>query len=147
MSIGLCIMVREVTDSRNHGMSAFGSWLDDEMKRRGLNQVRMEELSGVPNATISRILKGARPEPVNIAKIAKAFGEEPAKLMILAGYPVGDPADPTEVEKALLVQVRSFPWLEELIPDILSLSPSNQALVQTLIRAMLGQQLGDEPPE
>lgn len=121
-------------------MSAFGSYLHEEMRKRGWNAVRLEIESAVPDATISRILKGAQPSPPNVAKFAKVFEEEPAKLMALAGYPVGDPSDPDVAEKELLVQVRAFPWLQELIPDILSLSPANRAVVQRVIRSMREQQ-------
>ncbi len=117
-------------------MSAFGSYIQEEMRKRGWNGLKMEAESGVPDATVSRLVKGARPDPPNVAKIAKAFGEDPTTLMVLAGYPVGDPADPDEAEKALLVQVRSFPWLQELIPEILSLSPKNQSLVTKIVQSM-----------
>lgn len=124
-------------------MSAFGAWLDGEMRKRGWNQTKLAEISGVPDASISRILKGAKPSPPNIVKFAKALEDEPTELMVLAGYPVGDPEDPNEIEKQLLVQVRSLPLLRELIPDILSLSPQNQVLVQSVIRSILAQQEGD----
>lgn len=123
-------------------MSAFATWLEQQMKKQGWDGVTLEQKSGVPDATISRTLKGSRPSPPNVAKFAKVFGEDPADLMRLAGYPVGDPADPDEDEKQLLTQVRVFPWLQELVPEIAALSPRSQAIVRDLVE-ILRRQEGD----
>lgn len=118
-------------------MSAFGPFLDKKMKARGWNASRLEAESGVSDANISRYInKGTRPEPPNVIKLAKAFEEEPAEWMRVAGYPVGDPTDPKESEEEFLTQVRAFPWLQRLVPDILSLSPKNQAIVRDLVKSL-----------
>lgn len=124
-------------------MSVFGSYLQKKMDERGWDGLTLQALSGVSDANISRYRKGGRPSPANVAKLAKAFGEEPAEWMRLAAYPVGDPTDPSEDEKELLTQVRSFPWLQSLVPDIASLSPRNQRVVQDLVKSLLRQE-GDE---
>ena len=124
-------------------MSAFATWLDEKMRARGWNQTKLAELSGIPDASISRILKGAKPKPPNVAKFAKVFEEDPADLMRLAGYPVGDPTDPAETEKQLLTQIRAFPWLQELMPEIASLSPRSQAIVRDLVGSLRRQEDSD----
>lgn len=124
-------------------MSVFGSYLQKKMDERGWDGLTLQKLSGVSDANISRYRKGGRPSPVNVASLAKAFGEEPAEWMRLAGYPVGDPADPSEDEKELLTQVRSFPWLQALVPDIAALSPQNQRVVQDLVKSLRRQE-GDD---
>lgn len=118
-------------------MSAFGAFLEERMKARGWNALQLEAKSGVSDANISRwIIKGGRPIPPNVVLLAKAFEEEPAEWMRMAGYPVGDPSDPLEDEKELLTQVRAFPWLHSLVPDILSLSPQNQRVVRNLVKSL-----------
>lgn len=126
-------------------MSAFGAFLDQKMKEREWNGVRLEAESGVSDANISRwIKKGGRPIPANVVLLARAFGEDPAEWMRMAGYPVGDPSEPLEAEKELLTQVRSFPWLQELVPDILSLSPPNQRVVQLLVASLHQEEGGGD---
>lgn len=124
-------------------MSAFATWLDEQMRTRGWDGVTLEKESGIPDATISRTLKGSQPSPPNVAKFAKVFGVDVADLMRLAGYPVGDPADPDEDEKQILTQVRAFPWLQDLVPEIASLSARNQAVVRDLVK-ILHRQEDDE---
>lgn len=121
-------------------MSAFATWLEREMKSRGWDGITLERDHGIPDSTTSRILKGSKPKPPNVARYAKAFGADVADLMRLAGYPVGDPADPGEDEKQLLTQVRAFPWLQELVPEIASLSPRSQAIVRDLVESLRRQE-------
>ena len=124
--------------------SSFAAWLAERMRERGLQQIDLEDLSGVSNATISRILKGeSRPSPPNVLKLAHALDGDVPSLMRLAGYPVAAPAAPGAAEQELLLLVRNFPWLQEMIPDILALSSDNRALVLGIVRMMLKQQGGD----
>lgn len=121
-------------------MSVFGSYLQKKMDERGWDGLTLQKVSGVSDANISRYRGGGRPSPENVAKLAKAFGEEPADWMRLAGYPVGDPADPSGDEKEWLTQVRAFPWLQALVPDIAALSPQNQRVVQDLVKSLRRQE-------
>lgn len=126
-------------------MSSFGAFLEQKMQARGWNGLQLEEKSGVPDANISRwITRGGRPIPANVVLLAKAFEEEPAEWMRAAGYPVGDPSDPSEDEKELLTLVRSLPWLQTLVPDILSLSPPNQRVVRSLVKTLTQQEDEDD---
>lgn len=121
-------------------MSSFAAWLDREMKARGWDAVTLERKFGISDATTSRLLRGSKPKPPNVVKYAKAFGADVPELMRLAGYPVGDPADPGEDEKQLLTQVRAFPWLQALVPEIAALSPQHQAVVRDLVRSLHRQE-------
>jgi hypothetical protein len=124
-------------------MSSFAAWLEDRMRERGWNATTLEREFGISDATTSRVLRGSKPKPPNVVKYAKAFGADIPELMRLAGYPVGDPSDPAEDEKLLLTQVRAFPWLQDLVPDIAALSPRNQAVVRDLVKSLRRQE-GDD---
>lgn len=129
-------------------MSAIGAYIKEQMDARGWSQTDLSIKSGVPDATISRIInKGRRPNPVNIAKLAKAFESDVGELMILAGYPMGQPASPEALESELLAQVRSLPWLADLTRDIAGLSPEHQRVVARVVDALLesGEQSDLEP--
>lgn len=119
-------------------MSALGAYVSEEMKRRNLNQLELAERSKVPNSTLSRIINtDVRPDPVNVTKLAIFFEEPPEKLMVLAGYPMGDPSTPEATEQELLSQIRSLPWLGDLARDIAALPPDQQRIVVRVVRAML----------
>jgi transcriptional regulator with XRE-family HTH domain len=123
--------------------SSFASWLSDEIHRRGWQLIDLEAESGVPDATLSRILnKGTRPSPPNVLKLAQATGTDVGDLMRLAGYPVGNVAATDADEQELLLIVRSFSWAQEMIPDVLALSPENRAIVLGIVKMMLTQQDG-----
>jgi transcriptional regulator with XRE-family HTH domain len=129
-------------------MSALGAYIKEQMAARGWSQTDLEARSGVSDATISRIInKGRRPEPANVIKLALAFEDAPEKLMILAGYPMGDPVAPEAVEQELLTQMRALPWLSDLAREIAALPVDQQKMVVRVVRAMLetGEQSDPEP--
>lgn len=129
-------------------MSAFGAFVKEQMDARGWSQTDLALKSGVPDATISRIIRlGRRPNPANVAKLAKAFEADVGELMVLAGYPMGQPASPELVEQELLAQIRSLPWLADLARDIASLPPEHQRVVARIVDTLLesGEQSDLEP--
>lgn len=121
-------------------MAVFGSALEKKMRAKEWEPKDLAARSQIPIANIYRWLSGRRPSPDNVGKLAKAFGEEPAEWMILADYPVGEVSDPDELEKELLTQIRTFPWLRDLVPDVLSLSPQNQAVIRDIVRSLQRQE-------
>lgn len=139
MSSGLCTIRGEsITGGRKARMSAFGAYVKEQMDARGWSQTDLESRSGVPDATISRIINlGRRPQPSNVIKFAKAFGDPPERLMVLAGYPMGDPVEPETIEQELLAQMRALPWLSDLARDIAALPGDQQRLVVRVVRAMI----------
>ena len=119
-------------------MSALGAYVQEQLSARGWSQTDLEMRSGVPDATISRIInKGRRPSPANVVKLARAFEESPERLMVLAGYPMGDPIAPEAVEQELLAQMRALPWLSDLVREIAALPTDQQAMVVRVVRAMI----------
>jgi transcriptional regulator with XRE-family HTH domain len=141
MSSILCtIGPREIIIDRSRSVAAFGSALDKKMRSRGWEAKDLAAESGIPIANIYRWLSSGRPVPSNVTKIAKAFGEDPAEWMLLAGYHMGDLSDPDEMEKELLTQVRALPWLRSLVPDIAALSSRNQEVVQDLVKSLRRQE-------
>lgn len=46
----------------------------------------------------------------------------------------------------LLAQVRAFPWLQEMLPQLMALTPANQDAVRAVIATLAQQpvQSGDE---
>lgn len=141
MSSILCTMTTErITARRNvkdGALSAFGGYVKREMEARNWTAQELETESKVPDSTISRIInKGVRPNPVNVIKIAKAFGVPPEELMVLAGYPVGEPQSPDAVEQEILAQLRAMPFLPDLTMDIAALSAENQRVVIGVVRLL-----------
>ena len=127
-------------------MSALAAYIREQMGIRGWDQVRLERESGVPDATLSRILrKNARPNHSNLIKLARVFGDDPIKLVRLAGYPTGDALSPSVDEQAVLEQLRDLPWLRDLIRDMLALQPQNRLAVIALVDALQKQETDTTP--
>jgi transcriptional regulator with XRE-family HTH domain len=124
-------------NARGGGLSAFGNYVKREMEARNWTAQELEERSKVPDSTISRIIKtDARPNPANVIKIAKAFGAPVEELMVLAGYPVGEPQTPDAVEQEILAQLRAMPFLPDLTMDIAGLSAEHQRVVIGVVRLL-----------
>lgn len=72
-------------------MGTIATLIDSAMTRKGWNQPRLAEESGVPQATISRTLKGkTTPETATLQKLYRALGitsELPALGGIAASMP------------------------------------------------------------
>lgn len=144
MSSSLCTMRgREIITVRNRAVSRFGTKLKERIDSDWVDVKTFAAKSGIPAPNVYRWIAGARPTPASAIRVAKALGDEPAVWMRLAGYPAGDRTDPIEQEQDWLTLVRSFPWLQDLVPDILNLTPENQGIIRDLVKRMGRQGQGE----
>lgn len=147
MSSSLCTIFGDsLTEDRKRTMSALGAYIEEQIRARGWSQQDLSDKSGVPNSTLSRMINEPHRQPRadNVVRIAEAFEDAPAKLLILAGYPVGKPLSPESSEQELITQIRSFPWLADLLPQMLGLDSRGQATVRAVIEVLSKQQSDPE---
>lgn len=141
MSSTLCIIEREACATGNWGtVSSLGDYVKEEMDRQGLTQLELESRSGIPNATLSRILNGsvAEPRPSQIARIAKALDMKFWALMQRAGYTTETPGNPSEEVVRLADVLTARPLLREIVRESELLTPEEHQAVLTYI-ALLRQ--------
>jgi len=62
-------------------MTAFKDNLDKLMTEKGLSQYALAKISGVPQPTIQRALKGSNPRQDTVQKLAKALGRSSSELI------------------------------------------------------------------
>lgn len=69
--------------------SALAAFISNELARRNMTQIELEQLSGIPDSTLSRIITGKlkEPKPSQIARIAKAFKMDFWDVMLHVGFP------------------------------------------------------------
>ena len=145
MSSILCTMKQKgITSCRTdkvRNMSAFGSYVQQELKARGLTGVELEDRFGIPNSTLSRIIHNdVRPSQENVLKFATAFDAPANQLMILAGYQVGAIDSPGQAELEYLAIMRALPWLPDLTKEIAELSLGSQQVVIGMVQMLREQQ-------
>jgi len=137
------MFAREIIASRNtvKKHTPFGAKLAERIAAEGMDPKRFITRSGIKQANVYRWLKGGRPTPANAIEVARFFGDDSSVWLRLADYPVGDPATPDQADQDWLTLRRSFPWLQEVVPDITRLNRRNRKIVLDLIR-----NLGDQDP-
>ena len=125
MSIPLCIIQWEDREIGKQGaMTApgvmLGQIITQELERRGWPQLKLSELSGVPNTTLSRIVGGEVDEvrASIVAQIAKGFGEPFWQLMQRIGYAPDGIDDPTAEARRLATVFAADPELSALLQNV-----------------------------
>ncbi len=72
----------------------FGQYLTQLREEKKMSQIRLSEVAGLINSTISRIEADAvKPDPVTIKKIAEALKIDKALLFVKCGYSNEIPED------------------------------------------------------
>ena len=136
MSILSVIIFREDSETGNRGaVSILGDYVKEEMNRQSMTQLDLEQRSGIPNATLSRILSGgvAEPRPSQIARIAKGLGLKFWSLMQRAGYTTETPDDPDEETRRLADVLTARPRVREIAQEAETLTPEEQDAVLAFI--------------
>lgn len=81
--------------------SSLGRFVKQRRDELGLTQTQLEQISGVPQRTISRIesttKEGYLPEPSTLRSLAKGLWLTPKDLLAAAGYDVYDNDTPLEL--------------------------------------------------
>lgn len=93
-----------------------GQWLSDICQRDGLSLREAAAKTGLSHATIRDTIKGVRPNPETVIKLAQAFGNGPLErlaledeLLVLAGHRTPRPeGELNEALAALIDKVREF---------------------------------------
>lgn len=128
MSIDLCIMYREGFANGKGAMSAFATFLRDEMDRQKLTRLELERRSGVPDATLGRIINDQVDEVKGsvVAQIAKGLGKPFWELMQIAGHTTDMPGDPGEEIVRIATTLAAQPDLAEMMRDATALDPADR---------------------
>lgn len=148
MSIGLCIIKREDFGSgKSESMTALAAYLREEMERKGVSQLELERRSGIPDATLSRILNGTTRDPKasQLAQIAKGLEVPFWRLMQHAGYTSEIPGDPSQEAQRLATLLEDRPELKAVMERVASLSLEDQEAIQDYI-LLLGQRRRRKKP-
>lgn len=112
------------------------SFLWEEMGRKGLTLPQLEEITGIPDATLSRILNNGvtdGPKAYQLAKIARGLGLKFWYVMQRAGYDVGAPDEPSGEAQRLAAVFLEDPELSALLHDAEPLDPRDRDAVRAYI--------------
>jgi transcriptional regulator with XRE-family HTH domain len=101
--------------------SSYSDWMRDEMRRREWRQADFARAAGIDVSLVSRWLRGRRPDPASLEKVAAALGIDLDALLTLAGHRPPAPRDDDPRVASLVAKVRQVRWTPErfLIVDAL----------------------------
>jgi transcriptional regulator with XRE-family HTH domain len=100
---------------------SFQEWMQEELRRREWRQADFARAAGIDVSMISRWLRGRRPDPASLERIAAALGFDLDTLLTLAGHRPRAPRDDDPRVATLIAKVRQVTWTAErfLIVDAL----------------------------
>jgi transcriptional regulator with XRE-family HTH domain len=100
---------------------SFQAWMQEELRRREWRQADFARAAGIDVSMISRWLRGRRPDPASLERIAMALGVDLDTLLTLAGHRPRSPRDDDPRVATLIAKVRQVTWTAErfLIVDAL----------------------------
>jgi transcriptional regulator with XRE-family HTH domain len=109
--------------------SALGTFLREEMRRRGLTQTEFAAEVGIQKSTMSRLVNGVveTPDLTTLMRLADHLNVSLSRLLELIGIPVEKttPGDVAVAERLALL-VDSIPWLAPVVEQIASLPEDDQ---------------------
>lgn len=87
-------------------------YINDGMKAHGFTYRKMEELSGVPQSTLSGYAKGKVEKPIDahLERIASAFGDDPSVIRLMRQESI----DETAAENMLVARARDKELIEKM---------------------------------
>ena len=88
-------------------------WMRQEMTRRAWRQADFARAAGVDVSMVSRWLRGRRPEPASLERIAAALGVDVDALLTMAGHRPRSPHDDDPWVATLVTKVRQVRWTPE----------------------------------
>lgn len=127
-------------------MSALTTFIRDELARQNMSQQDLAERSGIPDATLSRILTGQVDEPKGsqISRIAKALGVPFWQLMQIAGYTTATPDDPDEEQQRIATIIAADPGLQPVMDQVSRLNANDRLAVLAYIELLRQQRNGPQ---
>jgi transcriptional regulator with XRE-family HTH domain len=126
--------------------SPLAQFLRAEMDRQGVTQVELERRTGIPDATLGRILKDEVEEVKGsqLNKIAVALNLPFWRLWTYAAITSEIPLDPSEEARQLAEIMEDDPELAETMKELVRFGPKNRQAVLAYI-AVLRQQMKNDP--
>ena len=92
---------------------SFMVWMRQEMTRREWRQADFARAAAVDVSMVSRWLRGRRPEPASLERVAATLGVDVDTLLALAGYRPRSPRDDDPWVATLVTKVRQVRWTPE----------------------------------
>jgi transcriptional regulator with XRE-family HTH domain len=120
-------------------MNAWGLKIQELLDRHDMKPSKLAKDAGVSRSTVGNWLHnpdGVTPKPLQVAKVAKAFGLKTRELAPFAGYPINASADDTErtARRAALVET---PRVAELVRGLERLGAKDQDTVLSMLEAFI----------
>lgn len=100
---------------------SFTTWVREELRRREWRQADFARATEIDVSMVSRWLRGRRPDPASLERVAVALGADLDALLTLAGHRPRTPKDDDPRVASLVAKVRQITWTPErfLIVDAL----------------------------
>ena len=106
-------------------METVSHWLKERCKREGLSLRQVEARAGISRSTVAAIIKGNRPSPGTIQKLAQDFDRSGSTalqdhLLALAGYRTEQPEDgqPAYLKQIPLLHPEHRHIIEVLVTEL-----------------------------
>lgn len=127
-------------------MTAWGTRVKELLREHKKNAAWLSKQTGIARGTISNWLnspEGVRPEPENVALVAKAFGLKARDLAPYAGYPITESRDTNERTRRRLAIIEASPRFASAVDDIDRLSAHDQDTLFSLIETFVTSRGGN----
>ena len=120
-------------------MNAWGLKIRELLDQKQEKPAWLAKTAGVARSTVTNWLNnpdGVMPKPLQVAKVAKAFGMKTRDLAPFAGYPVHAPADDTErtIRRA---ELRETPRAAAMLNGLEQLNARDQDTVMSMVEAFI----------
>jgi transcriptional regulator with XRE-family HTH domain len=122
-------------------MTAWGTKVNELLREHKKNAAWLAKQTKIARGTISNWLnnaEGVRPDPDNVALVAKAFGLKVRDLAPYAGYPIIESKDTDERTRRRLAIIEASPRFGDAVDDIDRLSARDQDTIFSMIEAFVG---------
>lgn len=162
MSTNSCIMIRDVRENGNRRVMAkrkakkvvkiplppLAVFLQDELEKRKMTQLELEELSGIPDSTLSRIISGEVDEPKGsvVARLASGLGMRFWQLTAIMGITDDEPGSIEQESAQIAELLKSDPNLRTVMRRVMGYDPKNRASVLAYMR-LLEEQGDPQAPQ
>jgi len=120
-------------------MNAWGSKVRELLDSKGHKPAWLAEAAGVSRSTVANWLNnedGVVPKPLQVAKVAKAFGLKTRDLAPYAGYPISASADDTE-RTARRAALQESPRVSQFLDGLDRLNARDQDTVISMLEAFI----------
>lgn len=130
-------------------MTAWGTKVNELLREHKKNAAWLSKQTRIARGTISNWLnnpEGVRPEPDNVARVAKAFGLKTRDLSPYAGYPIQESNDPNDRARRRLRIIEASPRFANAVDGIDRLSARDQDTLFSMIETFVSSR-GDTVEE